>query len=529
MHRASAMPAVLAIVVLLAPLACGAGGGSPEPGLLQLFPDSKAPTSYGKESEFSVQTTFRPWERNCKWHPGLDERSVFHALLQHKSVEERNWELGIGKGGQIYSMYSSFGEAMPPQTLESRWMDEVWQFTTIYGRRHGTDLPRELHPQGNAFVHQSGIYTRGKDAKPFYSPILATRHDPKCRAYSVVSWGQTPTASINRSGILVYARYRDLGAGVIEVTYIIYNFENEPVSNLSPWGGVRTSVFPEHVVSKPDGGYRFFDPFNYGYKGCRINFEETGGWAAAVQNAENPAGYAIGVVFGRNLDRKGEHAGKPRYDCGDSRHGTRDYTVQATVIKIKDRPFTPHLLRMYFVIGTLQTVAKKANQLLAFADYEPLDFSENRTPLIPLYAKPVRGGKPVLTKQRPGNAGAHPVCKVYAYPVTGSLPLFVIRDTPSGRQFVTTDPYAGCEREPFQNPFTPADPRYEKYQNRTIYHAYRRKTDWVELLGFVIPTDGTSAKSAGAERLAGIGGVSESFEAGEGKDADALLVTPADP
>ena len=529
MHRASTVAAALAVVVLLAPWACGAEGGSPEPGLLELFPDSKAPTSYEKESELSVLTTFRPWERNSKWHPGLDEATVFHARLQHKSVEERNWELGIGKGGHIYSMCSSFGEAMPPQTLQSRWMDEVWQFTTIYGRRLGRDLPRELQPQGNAFIHQSGIYTKGKDAKPFYSPILATMHDPRRRAYSVVSWGQTPTASINRSGVLVYARYRDLGAGVIEVTYVIYNFESEPISNLSPWGGVRTSVFPEHVVSTPDGGYRFFDPFSYGYKGCRIDFEKTGGWAAAVQNAESPASYAIGVVFGRKLDRKGEHVGKPRYDCGDRRHGTRDYTVQATVINIRDKPFTPHLLRMYFVIGTLQAVAKKANQLAAFADYEPLDFHEKNTPLVPLYAKPVRGGKPVLTRQRPGKADARPVCKVYAYPVRGSLPLFVIKDTTSGDHFITTDPYAGCERQPFQNPFTPGDATYEKYQNRTIYHAYRGKTDWVELLGFVIPMDGTSAESAGAERLSNIGGVSESFKAGEGKDADALLVTRAHP
>lgn len=303
--------------------------------------------------------------------------------------------------------------------------------------------------------------------------------------------------------------------------------EDDRAENTGSPSGADRRGLPRARRATPDGGYRFFDPFHYGYQGCRIHFEKTGGWAAAVQNADNPAAYAVGVVLGRTLDRKGEHVGKPRYDCGDSRHGTRDYTVQATVIHIKDKPFTPHLLRMYFVIGTLQAVSKKANQLAAFADYEPLDLNEKNTPLVSLYAKPVRGGKPVLTKRRPGSADARPVCSVYAYPVKGSLPLLVIRDHPSGRQFVTTDPYAACEREPFKNPFQPGDAAYEKYQNRTVYHAYRRKTDWVELLGFVLPTDRESAKDARAERLVSIGGITKSFEAGEGKNADALLVIRA--
>ena len=321
---------VLALLILFViglghPAHCGADDLA-DP-ILGIFPESQAPTFYDKESNLELQRSFQPWTRNSNWHPDLDEKSVFHAQLQHKSVDERCWEIGIGKGGQMYSICSSFGEAMPPQKPDSQWMDETWQFTTIYGHLLGRDLPQEKRRYGNAFVHQSGIYTRDEDAKPFYSPILATRYDAEGRAYSLVSWGQIPDASVNRSGILAYVQYRDLGAGVIEVSYVIYNFENEPMSNLSPWGGVRTSVFPEHVVSNPDGSYRLFTPWNYGSPGCRIQFEETGGWAAATQNAADPHSYAIAVVFGKKLDRKGGHRGKPRYDCGNSRHGTRDYTV----------------------------------------------------------------------------------------------------------------------------------------------------------------------------------------------------------
>jgi len=42
----------------------------------------------------------------------VHEADVLHARLQHKSVEERRWEIGIGKGGQMYSMTSSFGETV---------------------------------------------------------------------------------------------------------------------------------------------------------------------------------------------------------------------------------------------------------------------------------------------------------------------------------------------------------------------------------------------------------------------------------
>jgi len=625
--------------------------------LLQLFPQSAAPTNFEKQSETVLLKTLASWERVKNWHPELDEHSVFHATLQHRSVTERSWELGIGKGGQIYSMYSTFGEAMAPSQPDSQWNDEVWQFTTIYGHLLGRDLPDSpgdatRMKYTNAFVHQSGVYTKEKGSKPFYSPILADHFDEKARSYSVLSWGQIPSPSINRSGILVYTKYRDLGAGVIEMTYVIYNFEDEPMTNLGPWGGVRTSVFPEHVISNPDGSYRYFTPWSYGFDrldGCRINFEDTGGWAAVAANADNPYSHAIGVVFGKELDRKGEHYNKPRYDCGDSRHGERDYTVQATVIHIKDKPGTPHMLRMYFVIDALDKVAETCNRLADHADYEPLTFTEADTPLVPLYAKSVpvivaksvsvsseysrdyradlavdgiltpegewsskgeqtpwirvdlekktrvdrivlydkvndidnaRGGtlsfsdgsslevtgipidgtphtvefpakdvawvkfeiaegeghnvgltefevvsdaagkRTFLTQKRSGD----PVCSAYAWPVTGSVPLFLMRNSETKRYFVTTDPYAQCAGEPFKNPFKPGHESFAKYQNRTICRPYLQKSTWVELLGFVMPKDKADTKTVAYTPLSTVSAVEHSFDPGEKLDADSLFV-----
>jgi hypothetical protein len=72
--------------------------------LLGLFPASGAPTFLTKTSEFVVSTQFRPGARRSQWADGVDERAVFHAYLTHKSMDERSWELRVGKGGQLYSI-----------------------------------------------------------------------------------------------------------------------------------------------------------------------------------------------------------------------------------------------------------------------------------------------------------------------------------------------------------------------------------------------------------------------------------------
>jgi hypothetical protein len=489
--------------------------------LLGLFPDSRVPVAELTRSEFDVFRDYRPWERNSHWNPEVDEKDVFHVRLMHKSGAERCWDLGIGKGGQIYSMVSSFGEAIPPQTPVARWVDETWQMTTIYERLLGRDLPAAMQSMGNSYVHQSGMYTPTKEMRPFYSPMLAEQTDSARRAYALVNWGQVPEPSVNRSGVLIYTQYRDLGDGAIEVTYIVYNFEPEPMTDISPWGGVRTSVFPEQVMSNPDGSYRFWTPFSYGSRDCYTDMDRTGGWAAMTQNASDPNSYAVALVFGRDLDKRGEHTGKSRYDSGNSRHGPRDYTVQATAVMIKDRPGTAHLLRMYFVIGTLSQVAARANKLAPYAIYEPLDLTPQNTPLVPLFVRPQSGGPAVLTRTPPAG-DSRSVCRVYAYPVQGSRPLFVIRDVGTGRCFVTTDPYAHCAREPFANPLAPGSPTYERYQHRTVYKAFLGKTQWVELLGYARTSRGPSEVP-----LADIPSAAACFDPGECQGAAALFVKPA--
>jgi hypothetical protein len=491
--------------------------------LLSLFPDSKAPTADLSKSEFSLNFNYRGDVHYdiSKWIPEIDEKEVFHARMIHRSVEERSWDFGIGKGGQLYSMISSFGEAIAPQTMVGRWTDEVWQMTSIIGALLGRDIPKEKGKEEitNTFM-QSGLYIRDKETPYFYSPILAEDVDLSRRTYSVLCWQIIPDPSINRSGMLCYNQYRDLGDGVIEVTYIVYNFGNHPLDNVSPWGGVRTSVFPEQVISNPDGTYRFWMPPEYGVgQDFIMHTNKTGGWAAMTQNASNPYAHSLGIVFGK-LEAKPGYSDQGYYTSGLTGYSKRDYTVQSTAINIKDKPDHAHLQRMYFVLGPLGDVAKKANQLAEYAIYDPISFSEKDTPLVDLYLHTDPQGKSILSRKKP-KEDSEKMGQVYSYPVPHSAPLFVIRDNETKELFVTTDPYARCATEPFVNPLTPDSPQFNHYENRKVYKPYLRKTEWVEFLGFA-PTTALD----GFHPISSIPEAGSFFFTGEGKDSQSVFIKP---
>ena len=90
-HRFSplwGMVCSLLLCSLFAPFAADAEEADP---LLGLFPDSKAPTFFEKQSELVLERGFCPWERNSQWHPEINEEKVYHCRMQHKSTEERSW------------------------------------------------------------------------------------------------------------------------------------------------------------------------------------------------------------------------------------------------------------------------------------------------------------------------------------------------------------------------------------------------------------------------------------------------------
>ena len=71
---------------------------------------------------------------------------VFQAEMkyQHPGDPTKSYQMRIGKGGQIYSLRSAFGESVPPQWRKPKqvgdalqvnasapWVDEVWQMVAV--------------------------------------------------------------------------------------------------------------------------------------------------------------------------------------------------------------------------------------------------------------------------------------------------------------------------------------------------------------------------------------------------------------
>lgn len=222
------------------------------------------------------------------------ENVVFKAEMSYENFNNpsQSYKVRIGKGGQIYSLTSMFGESVPPQWVNpnwidtsfgggnsfSPWVDEVWQMVCVDG-----DL--NSPPDSMYFIHQSGVYLKTPlQTQPFYSPQVAEYYDSLNYSYTTVNWGQQAhTNSILNtgftSGLLYYTKYTNIGLGVLQVDNMIYNFGDDNISFLNmPWGGVRNSSLEHFFISTPTNSYSN-SPAIYG-QGPIVQTSSTGGWVA---------------------------------------------------------------------------------------------------------------------------------------------------------------------------------------------------------------------------------------------------------
>lgn len=466
------------IAVLL--LTVGAVQGA---SVLDLFPDSVVKSSSGKTT-----CSFDYRASGSKWTEGCDERSVFLA-----SLKGDGWTLGIGKGGQIYSLRGPFGESVPPQRVESPWNDEVWQAVVT-----SEELIAPLQDYQNAnrdnwptiwkdtfplmyFVHQAGIYTKGAGfdggavAAPFYSPCLRKEWNPQTRTLKLVNWmQQARTPCIWKSGVLAYTAYRDCGDGIIEINQVLHNFGTEELTFLNtPWGGVRKSSLSHTVISSPDGTWEVADGM-YGWTDIPTRAQaDTGGWIGYVQDAEKKASPALALVFGadENANRSNE-----MIRWGTAGEKNRDYEVTERISKISIRPGASLSVRWYLVSGEFSKVCKTANSLASKAGVRPVEFSADDKQSVWIKdSKVTTEGK------------GEPWTELCAFPAAGTVPVFLLEDKRTGEQLVTADVYALAETEPYPNPLPEEYPQRELYDHRVIYKQYAPHIGYKNLLGFIRP------------------------------------------
>lgn len=433
--------------------------------LLDVFEPGEAPFS-GGTSTFSTDLGFSP--SGSAWATNWGEEYVFLARLQH--VEEnrpsRSWDLRLGKGGQIYSLRSTFGEALPPQWRPANentenfpygedfapWLDEVFQFTIRDLDIHG-EAPNE-----RSEVHQAGAYlTDWLMTEPFYSPVLAVAEGEAERAFTMVSWPQEARVPVEfTSDVILYQRVRDVGKGVVEISSVAYNFGDKTYDSLAnPWGGSRRTNLPFFAMSHPDGGTNEhvkpeisnadYGITEVGTTGRRSELNETGGWGAFATD-ESLSSRALGIVFGHDETPLPAHQPTPaRFhfvytggNPGQTETDWRNYLVAVTKRRLTLPPHSLVATRYYFVVGTLNVVNALVKQqgLVDRAQQRCYQILPAEAGLLAWYEDTVENL--VTVDPQPGET---PVLTLYDRPVIGSLPVFYVA-TASGEQYATTDPYS---------------------------------------------------------------------------------------
>ena len=477
-------------------LCWAAPGARGEPGFFSFLPGSDGLPAGGKAT---LTTGYTP--SGSTWAEGLDERSVFHAQFDWRGAAGRTWALRVGGGGQIYSFRGPFGESVPPQVHEGApWIDEIWQIVSVSHERQNRDIVPGLGRPLAYFIHGSGTYLRDpQHRQPFYCPMLASAWDPARSRYGVVAWGQhAHVPTIHRSGALYYTVLRALADGVVEVTYAVHNFGQDTLDYFNtPWGGVRHSSLPVHVLSRPDGSWRP-QGGRFGSRETTVNVAETGGWAAFVQDGAKPEDrWGLGLVFGRDRhgDRTTPRANRrattspfdpTRYRWGyagnPDRPNPRDYFVAVVNPRCRVRTGQTFWYRVYFVVDTLDRLPETARRLVPHADYGFVLPSSADTPLVAVTTAVL----PATERER---VAGRTLFYAWAWPVAGATPLFLLREAATGKLCITDDPYRFASSEPFDNPNGAGHPEHERYAGLRILRPYDGRTEYLGLLGYGLRED----------------------------------------
>ena len=458
--------------------------------VLDLFPDSGLPPSW---EETTCTFTYKP--SGSEWNPGVDEKQVFLAR-----IESGNWRLGVGKGGQIYSLRGPYGESVPPQRQASPWNDEVWQAVATsealaapiqeYQLNNPMNWP-DVYPM-LFFAHQSGIYVEGEGVDggrapaPFYSPCLRQRWNPETKTLELVNWmQQARSPCVWKSDLLIYTAYRDAGSGVIEVNQVLHNFGDIDVDYLStPWGGVRKSSLPHTILSKDDGTW----DEQKGAWGWHENpnrlLASSGGWVAWVRDLGKGDSPALAKVFGphavgyfekpKGPQILGRIEGERKILWGTAGEGKeRDYEVSEQVTKTTLRPGDSVSLRWYLVTGTFDQVREETRRLSGLAGIRQIEFESNAV-------QSVWVRKGVINTTGVGKRwGAFA-----AFPAKDTVPVFLLKDRKTGKQLITADVYALAPTEPFKNIFPAGHKLHALYENRVSYRQFDPQIGYENLLGY---------------------------------------------
>ena len=465
---------------------------------------------------------FRPTSHLAKalWDERLDEKLVFQIEMQHKQDADNSFKLRIGKGGQIYSLRGPFGESVPPSwraagSHVSPWNDEVWQFVAVCTKYNGVeatqiagDVPdsfldriKQSGYRDLFFVHNSGAYIPGDSAiKSLYCPLLASEVDVHGRCFRMLNWGLVPQIkTIHRSPLLYYTQVRDVGDGIIELTWVVHNFSDRDdivFDHLNaPWGGTRISSLPLRYVSSPDG--KLLERKGFLNEHGAVDVRKTGGWnISCASNADESPSLAL--VYGRDshleAERKRKAAGEPYCQFNHSLYrdwraseplydnqwkdwrtrptnSFRNYDVCEIIPKLQIVPGSTIWFRSFLVVGRKDKVIQQATGLVDKVDYGLLTFTAETTGMASVRIAAIDAAKETSFE-------------VLTRPVPGTKPLFAIRNTQTGQKVITTDPYYFVKKEKLSLELPAEHPHRDYYADAYGFSMDQNHSDWTALLGY---------------------------------------------
>jgi hypothetical protein len=481
--------------------------------------------TFSKQDSVSFDTSlWSPTNGTINWsnyplHIPYSETDVFHTQLTHSPAitGDIGWNVRIGKGGHIYYInIEGLGQIICPQRYMSPWNDDCMT-TTVYSSdvvNDDTEMKIGNDSFANGYIHGSGMYIKPEmdsiNNKPFYCPILKEEFNPNDRSYSIVNWGLVPKPNINRGDVLFYSRYRDLGNGVLEITFYCYNFGNR-IYNFAetPWFAFRPSKFP-NMIKGGVGGASTFELHNVDFAD-KDRIPQNRGWGAGTVNPQNPNSTTCALVWGSSSTGLGVNSGFVN-------RGERDMMLLAPSKSVFTMPYgTGIRYRRYLVFGKLANVPDICSKLNQHAFFETIEFSSTFSDEMPIY-EDILEGNAILTTNPVGVS----IANIHPIPVKNSLPLLLMKNKDNGDYFLSTDPYSVCGKKPFINPYPVGHVKYNEYQNKHIYQIYDGKTEWVSILGFVLPTSEVIGNNKYIKLSDIIAGKSISFIKGEGLDSSEL-------
>ena len=445
---------------------------------------------YGDIMQESDSTTFTTEYQpsGSYWGEHCNEEDVYLARLKHIAGADDTWDLRIGKGGQIYSFIGPYGEGVAPSNNEvSRWNDEVWQPVSVCTDLNNRDsftgvksMKYYIHGAGNYIYEESQTNT-------FYSPLMASYYNEEEKAYYVTNWGQQAhVPSLYESGLLYTTKYKDIGEGVLEVTYVVQNFGSDIQDYLNvPWGGVRSSSLRGQFLSLPDQSIEV-NMRQTGTTGSgNYDIDETGGFVIFAEDTISTTSPSLGIVFGNEIleDEFSDHSLSNiyfRYAQVGGDANPRDYSLFVVIPKLEVKPGETFYYRVYYINGNREFVHEKSKELVPFVEYGFIEPVVEDTPIVTIKSSEIDSA---FTQD----------INLFASPVNHNVPLFLMENTETGEQYISPDLYYNVTTEVFPNPYSPEDEKYETYQNREVNRPYDGKINYLKLLGYGIQKDYASS------------------------------------